>query len=121
MKTEKAPEKLVYKLEEVSRIARLDPKVIEVWEKEFPFLHAGQTASGKKIFRQKDLAIVLRIKELIEKKGLTLAGAKRMIEEEFGVKKEGAPHPEKLKRVLSEVRKELQEIVSSLEKESKKI
>ncbi|MDH5386283.1 MAG: MerR family transcriptional regulator, partial [Candidatus Aminicenantes bacterium] len=62
MKSDKAPEKLVYRLDEISRITNLDPKVIDTWEREFYFIHAGQTAAGHKIFRRKDLAIILRLK-----------------------------------------------------------
>jgi DNA-binding transcriptional MerR regulator len=113
------PEKLIYKLEEVSRIAKLAPKTIESWEREFPFLHAGITAKGDKIFRQKDVDIILRIKELIEKKALTLAGAKRKIEEEFGLKTSAPVHPDRLKKVLFQVRDELQDIASLLRKEAK--
>jgi len=119
MKSEKIPDKLVYRLEEISRIAQIDPEVIDAWEKEFYFLHAGQTGSGDKIFRKKDLAIILRLKELLEKKGLTLAGAKRKIEEEFGTKTSTSVHPDRLKKVLFRVREQLQEIAASLEKDSK--
>ena len=121
MKSEKTPEKLVYRLEEISRLAKLDPGTIEAWEKEFYFLHAGQTGSGDKIFRKKDLAIIIRLKELLEKKSLTLAGAKRKIEEEFGIKTSAPVHPDRLKKVLYQIRDQLQEIASSLEKDSKKI
>jgi DNA-binding transcriptional MerR regulator len=120
MKSEKIPEKLVYRLEEVSRLVQLDPEVIDAWEKEFYFLHAGMTGSGDKIFRKKDLDILLRLKELLEKKGLTLAGAKRKIEEEFGIKTPVPVHPDRLKKVLYQVREQLQEIVTSLGKDSKK-
>jgi len=120
MKNAKVPEKFVYKLEEISRIAKIPVKTIDAWEREFPFLHAGQTSSGHKIFRQKDLDIILRIKELLEKKGLTLAGAKRTIEEEFGTKRTGLIHPDRLKKVLFQVKEQLQELASSLGKESKK-
>jgi DNA-binding transcriptional MerR regulator len=121
MKTEKSQEKLFYRLDEVSRIAQIEPKVIERWEKEFPFLHAGQAGGGQKIFRQKDLEVILRLKELLLKDGLTLAGAKRKIEEEFGGKKAEPAHPDHLKKVLYEVREQLQAIASSLEKGSKKL
>jgi len=116
MKNEKTPDKLVYKIEDISHITQLDPGVINSWEKEFYFLNAGETAAGVKIFRKKDLAIILRLKELLEKKGFTLAGAKRKIEEEFGIKKSSHVHPDRLKKILSQVREELNEIVSSLEK-----
>ena len=115
MKSENLPEKLVYKLDEVGRIAELDPKVIDTWEKEFYFLHAGRTAAGHKIFRKKDLAIILRLKELIDSQGLTLAGARRRIEEEFGLKKSASVHSDRLRKALYDVREQLKDIAASLE------
>ena len=114
-KNAKESDKLVYKLEEISRLSHLDPKVIESWEKEFYFLNAGETGTGAKIFRKKDLVIILRIKELLEKEGLTLAGAKRKIEDEFGIKKSSHVHPDRLKKTLFRVREQLQDIMSTLE------
>jgi len=121
MKTEKSQEKLFYRLDEVSRIAQIEPKVIERWEKEFAFLHAGQAGGGQKIFRQKDVDVIVRLKELLLKDGLTLAGAKRKIEEEFGGRRAEPVHPDHLKKVLYEVREQLQAIASSLEKKSRKL
>lgn len=116
MKNEKIPDKLVYRLEEIIRLTQLDPGIINSWEKEFYFLNAGETGTGVKIFRKRDLAIILRLKELLEKEAFTLAGAKRKIEEEFGIKKSSHVHPDRLKKILSRVRDELSEILSSLEK-----
>ncbi|MFC2169244.1 MerR family transcriptional regulator [Acidobacteriota bacterium] len=119
MTDEKNPEKLFYRLDEISRLAKLDPKVIDAWEKEFYFLHAGQTASGQKIFRKKDLTIILRLKELLESQQLTLAGAKRKIEEEFEISGSTSMHPDRLKKILSQIREQLKEIISNLEKTQK--
>ena len=121
MKGETKPEKLFYRLEEVSRISGLEAKVIERWEKEFPFLHAGQTSGGQKIFRPRDLDIILRLKELLVNEKLTLAGAKRRIEEEFGDRSGEPIHPDKLKKLLLQVREQLQEIASALEKRPRKL
>jgi len=116
-KIEKSTDKLVYRLDEISRIAGLEPKVIETWEKELYFLNAGQTRNGHKIFRKKDLSIILRLKELLEKKGLTLAGAKRRTEQEFGIKGSVSVHSDKLKKILTQVRDQLKDIATALEKE----
>lgn len=118
-KMKRVEDKLVYRLEEISRIARLSPDVITGWEKEFYFLHAGQTGSGHKIFRKKDLDIILRLKELLENEGLTLAGAKKRIEEEFGIKSSTPIHPDRLKKILVKVREDLRNIVTSLEDNKK--
>ncbi len=116
MKSDKSPEKLVYRLDEISRMTNLDPKVIDTWEREFYFIHAGQTATGHKIFRKKDLAIIIRLKELLENEGLTLAGAKRRIEEEFGLKSPAPIHSDRLKKVLYDVRERLKDIAAVLDK-----
>lgn len=119
-KDDKPKAKLVYRLEEVARLAGLDAETIESWEKEFPFLNAGRTGNGQKFFRQRDVDIILRIKDLVSTRTLTMAGIKRRIEEEFGLAPTGPVHPEKLRKALYNVREELQQIVSSLEKTPKK-
>jgi len=119
-KDEKPKAKLVYKLEEVIRLAKLDAETLESWEKEFPFLNAGRTGNGQKFFRQRDVDIILRIKELASTRTLTMAGIKRRIEEEFGLALSAPVHPEKLRKALCNVREELLEIASSLEKAPKK-
>ena len=86
MSTPKPEQKLFYRIEEVSRLTKLDKETIESWEKEFPFLQPGLTGSGQKIFRAKDVEMIRRIKELLDEKSVTLAGARRRIEEEFGLK-----------------------------------
>lgn len=106
--------KLVYRLEEICRLTRISPQTVEAWEKEFYFIHAGITASGERIFRKKDLDIIFRLKELLEKEGLTLAGAKRRIEDEFSLKTPVPLHPDRLKKVLFQVREQLKDLASSL-------
>jgi len=115
MKTIDDSDKLVYKLDEVSRITKLDTKIIESWEKEFYFIQSGQTGAGHKVFRKKDLSIILRLKELVENEGLTLAGAKRKLETELGITKAAAIHPDRLRKMLYNVREQLKDIASTLE------
>jgi len=119
-KDDKPKGKLVYRFEEAARLAKLDPETLESWEAEFPFLNAGRTGSGQKFYRQKDLDIILRIKEQLSGKALTMAGIRRRIEEEFGLLPSIQVHPEKLRKTLYNVRDELREIASSLTKRPKK-
>ncbi len=116
MPREAKQDKLFYPLEEVSRLAKLDPKLIESWEQEFYFLNAGRTGTGKKIFRKRDLDIILRLKSLLESEGLTLAGAKRKIEQEFSLVSKTPVHPERLKKTLFQIRAQLSDIASDLDK-----
>jgi DNA-binding transcriptional MerR regulator len=114
-----ASAKLVYRIEEVSRISGVPVQTLEIWENELPFLNSGLTSGGRKIFRRKDLDIILRIKALLEEKSLTLAGVKRKIEEEFGLTPSAPVHPEKLRKALCLLREELQSIAAALEKKTK--
>ena len=116
MKTTDDSDKLVYKLDEVSRITKLDTKTIESWENEFYFIQSGLTGAGHKIFRKKDLAIIQRLKELVENEGLTLAGAKRKLETELGITKAATIHPDRLRKTLYNVREQLKDIASTLKK-----
>ena len=106
--------KLIYRIEDVSRLSGVDPATIESWEKEFPFLRAGLTGTGKKIFRQKDLDIIVRVKELLQKKGFTMAGTRRRIEEEFGTRQLLLVPPDRLRKALQTVRDELEDISRGL-------
>ena len=120
VKDEKSKVKLVYKLDEVSRLTGVDAATLAAWEEEFPFLSAGLTGGGDKFFRQQDVAIVARIKELMAAKTLTVAGIKRRIEDEFGLTRSAPVHPERLRKTLNNVRDELQDIVSKLDSGQKK-
>lgn len=117
---DQARAKLVYKLDEVSRLTGVDLPTLTSWEEEFPFLSAGLTGAGEKFFRQQDVAIVARIKELMAAKTLTMAGIKRRIEEEFHLAPSHPVHPERLRKTLNNVRDELQDIVSALDGGRKK-
>jgi len=115
-----APAKLAYKVEEVSRLTKVDVKTIDAWEQEFPFLRAGKTGGGQRFFRPKDVEIIKRVRELLNEKTLTMAGIKRRVEEEFELRPSAPVHPDKLRKALCDVRDELQDIVSSIKKETKK-
>lgn len=119
-KDEKTRTKLVYKLDEASRMTGVDAETLASWEEEFPFINSGLTGSGEKFFRQQDVAIIGRIKELLAGKTLTMAGIKRKIEDEFGLFRSIPVHPERLRKALNNVRDELQDIVSALDNGRKK-
>lgn len=98
---------------------KISQETLRTWENEFPVFFAGQTASGQPIYRQKDVLIISRIKELLEQSTLTNAGIKRKIEEEFGLKTDHIP-PEKILSAISQIKEELVEILRTLEKKQKK-
>lgn len=75
-----APKREVLKAADVCQLAGLQPYVLRSWEAEFPGL--GTTRSGgSRIYGQADLDFVLRVKALVYGEGLTLAGARRRLED----------------------------------------
>ena len=75
-----APKLERLKAADVCQIAQVQPYVLRTWEAEFPDL--GQpTAAGPRIYGRADVERVLRIRELVYVEGLTLAGARRRLEE----------------------------------------
>src|ERR1051326_5822224 len=71
----------LYKAAEVCDIAQLQPYVLRSWEKEFPGIGVQKSPDAPRLYRQSDLDQVLRIKQLVFGEGLTLAGARRRLEE----------------------------------------
>jgi len=71
----------LYKAAEVCEIAQLQPFVLRSWEKEFPGIGVQKSDGSPRLYRQTDLDQLLRIKQLVFSEGLTLAGARRKLEE----------------------------------------
>jgi DNA-binding transcriptional MerR regulator len=77
------PDKLFYKIGEVCEHVGVQPHVLRYWESEFPMLAPQKNRAGQRVYRRKDLEIVLRIRELLYDEKFTIAGAKRKLAEEL--------------------------------------
>ena len=117
----KEEQKLFYRLDEVCRLTKVDAATVALWEKELPFIEPGFTGSGQKIYRPKDVDIIRRVKELLSRENCTLSGARRRIEEEMNLRPMPAVHPDKIVKLLRQVREELWDISQTLEPPAKKI
>jgi len=69
---------------EVCELVKVLPYVLRSWEVEFPGLGVAKTSGGPRLYRQSDLELARRIKQLVFGEGLTVAGARRTIEGEVG-------------------------------------
>jgi DNA-binding transcriptional MerR regulator len=76
------PNRALFKATEVCELMHVQPYVLRSWEAEFPELGVAKTAGGPRIYRRADLEQVARIKHLLLVEGLTLAGARRRIQDE---------------------------------------
>lgn len=99
------PNKLFYRIGEMSRLTGLEPHVLRYWESEFPQISPDKGTSGQRLYTQKDLDTILRIKQLHYQEGYTISGARKKLNS----------HTEKdVESVLDSVKKELNEILELL-------
>jgi len=76
------PNRALFKASEVCELMKVQPYVLRSWESEFPDLGVSKSAGAPRVYRRADVEQVARIKHLLLVEGLTLAGARRKLEEE---------------------------------------
>jgi len=72
-------DRLYYRIGEVSRITGIKPHVLRYWESEFKVIKPHKGISLQRLYRRKDLDLILKIKRLLYEEGFTISGAKRKI------------------------------------------
>src|SRR6202050_3557850 len=73
------PDKLVFRIGEVSEIVGVEAYVLRYWESEFPGLSPRKSSSGQRMFRRKDVELLLRIKHLLYSQKFTIEGARKAL------------------------------------------
>ena len=73
--------KLYYSISEVSKITDVEQYVLRYWETEFEQLNPQKNRAGNRIYTNKDIRLILYIKELLREKKYTIEGAKKILEE----------------------------------------
>jgi DNA-binding transcriptional MerR regulator len=106
----KIPDKLYFKIGEVTEITDLAAYVIRFWESEFKTLSPKRTESGQRLYRKSDVEAVLMIKHLLYGKKFTIKGAREYIKEMNKQKKASAASAD-----LDEIRSELQQLRKMLD------
>jgi DNA-binding transcriptional MerR regulator len=76
------PSRSLFRQPEVCEIAQVQPYVLRSWEAEFQDLGVAKVQGGPRIYRRADVERVLRIKHLLFVEGLTIAGARRKLQDE---------------------------------------
>src|SRR6266542_4122485 len=113
------PRRALFKAAEVCELAKVQPYVLRSWEAEFPKLGVAKSDGAPRTYRRADVEQVLRIKHLLLVEGLTLAGARRRLEEEAAPVAANAPAIDELigqnaRERLTEVKRGLRSILSLL-------
>src|SRR6266852_1227154 len=73
------PDKLFFRIGEVSTLLGLEPYVLRFWETEFPSLAPKKSGTGHRLYRRKDVELLLKIKHLLYEKRYTIEGARQYL------------------------------------------
>jgi len=84
------PDKLYFRIREVSKLTNTKAYVLRYWESEFPTLNP-ERKSGQRLYRRKDVETVFRIKRLLYDEGFTIEGARRQLRDKSGKVEEQKP------------------------------
>jgi len=71
--------KLYYSISEVSKITGLEQYVLRYWETEFEDLKPSKNRAGNRIYTNKDIQTIIKIKKLLKDEKYTIEGAKKII------------------------------------------
>jgi DNA-binding transcriptional MerR regulator len=107
-----------HSISEVSAMAGVEPHVLRYWETQFKMLRPKKNRAGNRMYRPKDIGLVMTIKELLYEQGFTISGARRKLldtRRKSSVAPAGA-ETEGVTKLLKSVKKELEDILSMVRK-----
>lgn len=108
-------DKLYYSISEVEKITGIRQYVLRFWEKEFALLKPKKNKAGNRSYQQKDIDLINQIKHLLYEEGYTIEGAKsRLRNLRHDTLGPLVAEKMRLQNLLSEIRKELSEILEIL-------
>ena len=82
MKPEPETTKLYYSISEAARLTKIKPHVLRYWETQFKMLRPKKNKAGNRMYRKRDLKLIMLIKEYLYDRGFTIAGARKKLSEE---------------------------------------
>jgi len=80
--TPEIPDKLFFRIGEVSKLLGVPAYVLRFWETEFAVLAPKKSDTGHRLFRRKDVELLFRIKELLYEKRFTIEGARQSLRQQ---------------------------------------
>jgi DNA-binding transcriptional MerR regulator len=86
------PDKLFFKIGEVSRLLEVRPHVLRYWESEFPAIRPEKSKTNQRLYRRRDVETLIAIRHLLYERKFTIEGAKRFLAEQGA--KEALPPPD---------------------------
>ncbi|MCB1152770.1 MAG: MerR family transcriptional regulator [Deltaproteobacteria bacterium] len=117
----KIPDKLYFKIGEVSDLTGVKPYVLRYWESEFNIVKPSKTASNQRLYKRREVELILEIKRLLYEEKFTIAGAKKVLNERGGTTRRSAGQmklplqQKKTRELLQKMRKEIEAIKKLVE------
>jgi DNA-binding transcriptional MerR regulator len=117
------PDRLYFKIGDVARICGLETYVLRFWESQFPQLKPNKSGTGQRLYRRRDVEMVLEIKRLVHDEGYTIPGARQAMEQAaprrnpqtaLPLSADRAERRDKLAALIGQARAELREIAGLL-------
>ncbi len=113
------PDKLYFRIGEVSDLVGVEPYVLRYWESEFPSLSPKKSGTGHRLYRRKDVELLFRIRHLLYGRRFTIEGARQALQEEHKKPQRRAANTGQQGRLFDDgpilqIRKELEEILKIL-------
>ena len=112
------PDKLYFRIGEVAELLGVEPYVLRYWESEFPPLSPKKSGAGHRLYRRRDVELLLRIKELLYTKRFTIEGARQWLQNEGRPRKSRPPNRSQRELFaddpMPQIRRELAEILEIL-------
>lgn len=120
----KLPDKIYFKIGEVSKILSLKPHVIRFWESEFPNIKPVKSRTGQRLYRRSDIEMLNLIKDLLYNQKYTIKGAKKYLRAKGIVKslkekqKRDSANPQ---LILSAVKDRINNLINIIERAESKL
>ena len=113
------PDKLYFRIGEVSDLVGVETYVLRYWETEFPAVGPKKSGTGHRMYRRKEVELLLKIKHLLYEKKYTIEGARQFLLSESKNSKRKRPLQGEQRELFSgdalpEIRKELVAILDLL-------
>ncbi len=110
------PDRVFFRIGEVSEIVGVDPHVLRYWEGKFPLLEPRKTSRGYRQYRRKDVETALAIKEMLHVRRYTIEGARKALHSQGkSASRSAAPSPPPASPdAFREIRTQLQQILDLL-------
>jgi DNA-binding transcriptional MerR regulator len=117
------PDKLFYRIGDVSEITGIKPHILRYWEAEFSVLHPRKNDAGQRVYERRDVELVIEIKKLLYEQRYTISGAKKFLARQHKrVLKKSVPvkSPGDVSAALKICRQELRGLLALLDQNGRK-